>query len=345
MKNILIVDDDIAFLKMIAKRFEAGSQELNPVFVKDGVSAVNQIKNKKIDVIVSDLQMPKMDGYGLLEYVNLNYPDIPVIIMTAFGKPKSKAILMENGAASYFEKPVNLDELISEIDQLVEKESNGGILKSASLEMFTQLVEMEQKTCTIRVKREGINQQDGVLFFRDGEIYFARIGNLKGLEAAYRIFSWHNVTLCIENDCRIKKKKINSDLQAVLLEAMRLKDESDEKEEIIAENFEADQNKSTDNENIEDIHKLTPVDHLKKFIADNSSDITGILDIYEDSSWSEFIKKSSELGNFLNTGDLKACFVNKKDSTNLIIVPDKENTVLSVSPKCDREKVYRILMD
>lgn len=206
MKNILIVDDDIALLKMIAKKFETGPDNFNPVFVKDGVSAVNQIKNKKIDIVISDLQMPKMDGYGLLEYINGNYPDIPVIIITAFGKPKSKTILFENGASGYFEKPVNLDQLISEIKRLYEKESDGGILKSASLEMFTQLVEMEQKTCTIRVKRED-NDQEGVLFFRDGEIYYARIGNLKGLEAAYRIFSWHNVTLFIENDCRLKKEK------------------------------------------------------------------------------------------------------------------------------------------
>jgi CheY-like chemotaxis protein len=342
MKNILIVDDDIAFLKMIAKKFESGTQEFNPVFVKDGVSAVNQIKNKKIDVIVSDLQMPKMDGYGLLEYVNLNYPDIPVIIMTAFGKPKSRAILMENGAAAYFEKPVNLDDLIAEIKGLMENKSNGGILKSASLEMFTQLVEMEQKTCTIRVKREGLDHE-GVLFFREGEIYFARIGNMKGIEAAYRIFSWHNVTLYIENDCRLKKKKINSDLQAVLLEAMRLKDENEDKKNTSGNEESGDT--ELNGQQTEESQKLSSVDYLKKFIADNSSDITGILDIYEDPSWTEFVNRSSELGRFLNTGDLKACYVSKADSSNLIIVPDKENTVLSVSPKCDREKIYRILMD
>ncbi|MCB9481511.1 MAG: response regulator [Desulfobacteraceae bacterium] len=342
MKNILIVDDDIALLKMIAKKFETGSDGFNPVFVKDGVSAVNQIKNKKIDIVVSDLQMPKMDGYGLLEYINANYPDIPVIIITAFGKPKSKTILLENGAAGYFEKPVNLDLLISEIKKLIEKESDGGILKSASLEMFTQLVEMEQKTCTIRVKRED-NDQEGVLFFKEGEIYHARIGNLKGLEAAYRIFSWHNVTLCIENDCRIKKKKINSDLQAVLLEAMRLKDEKDD----IQDNDAEGEGKAGEKAVLKDSEssKISPVNYLKKFIANNSSDITGILDIYEDPKWTEFIKKASELGTFLNTGSLKACYVNMVDSTSLIIVPDEENTVLSVSSKCDREKIYRILMD
>ncbi|MGM0417519.1 MAG: response regulator [Thermodesulfobacteriota bacterium] len=342
MKNILIVDDDIAFLKMIAKKFEAAESDLNPVFVKDGVSAVAQIKNKEIDLVVSDLQMPKMDGYGLLEYINGNYPDIPVIIMTAFGRPKSKAILTDKGASSYFEKPVDLDELLNEIHRLLDQVSNGGVLKSASLEMFTQLVEMEQKTCTIRVQKED-EPKNGVLYFREGEIYYARIGDIKGLEAAYRIFSWHNVTLYIENECRLKKKKINSDLQAVLLEAMRLKDESSEtqeKEAALSEN----ENKSFENED-STAEKFSSVDYLKNFIANNSSSVTGIIDIYEDSSWNDFIENASNLGRFLETGDLKACYVSKSDSKNLIIVPDKENTVLSVSTKCDREKIYRILMD
>lgn len=343
MKNILIVDDDIAFLKMIAKRFESFKGEFNPVFVKDGVSAVAQIRKKDISLIISDLQMPKMDGYGLLEYVTDNYPDIPVIIMTAFGRPKSKIILTEKGASTYFEKPVEIDSLIDEIKRLLTKQSDGGTLNSASLEMFTQLVEMEQKTCTIRVKREG-NKKDGVLFFRDGELYYARIGGLKGVEAAYKIFGWQNVSLQIENNCRLKKKKIESDLQAVLLEAMRLKDESeDEDSSDLADDSTADKGSSNLEKKVE--KKLTPVEYLKKFIEDNSNEVTGISEIYEDDSWKEFLKKSSKLGEFLDGGSLKACYINKNNSDNMIVVPDKDNTVLSISNKCDREKIYRILMD
>ncbi|MDY0132545.1 MAG: response regulator [Desulforegulaceae bacterium] len=332
MKNILVVDHDITFMKMIAKKFESGTKQFNPIFVKDGALAVNQLKKTKIDIIISALQMPKMDGYSLLEFLNLNYPDIPLIIITAFGKPKSREILMEKGASAYFVKPVNFDELISKIKDLKEEKSNGGILRSASLEMFAQLVEMEQKTCTIRIKRES-DGKEGVLCFKEGEIYFARIGNLKGLEAAYKIFSWQNVTLYIENNCRIKKKKINSELQALLLEAMRLKDEKEVKKS------------SAKNKDSREPQKLSPVDSLKKYIEDNLPDKTGVLDVYQDSSWSEFIKSSSMLGLVFKKEDLKACYVSKVDSTNFIIVPDKENTVLSVSSKCDREKIYKILMD
>jgi len=341
MKNILIVDDDITLLKMLAKKLETVKNQFHPIFVKDGASAISQIKNKDISLIISDLQMPKMDGYGLLEYINKNYPDIPIIIMTAFGKPKSKLILMEKGAASYFEKPVDLEGLVLELHRLIEKQSDGGILKSASLEMFTQLVEMEQKTCTIRVVQEQ-NNKKGVLFFREGQIYFARMGDVKGVEAAYSIFSWQNVSLFIENDCNVAEKRIQSDLQAILLEAMRLKDEKAYEisiSEPIVNKIEADTDKEPEQT------KLSSVEYLKRFINSNSSEFTGIHDITKDLSWREFMKRSSAIGEFLHGGELKACYIKKTDSDDMIVVGDDDCTIISIGPKCDREKIYRILMN
>ena len=51
---------------------------------------------------------------------------------------------------------------------------------------------------------------------------------MQGLDAAYLIFSWEEVTLSIQNECPQKDNKINSDLQPIILEAMRLKDEADD---------------------------------------------------------------------------------------------------------------------
>ncbi len=339
MKNILIVDDDIAFLKTIAKNFETVKDKFNTIFVKDGVSAGAQLKKKEIDLVISDLHMPKLDGFALLEYITGGYPDIPVIIITAFGRPKLKSILGEKGVSAYFEKPFDINLLMSEINRLMEKRVDGGILKSASLEMFTQLVEMEQKTCTIRVQREG-GLKGGVLFFRDGELYSARIGNLKGIDAAYRIFSWSNVTLNIENDCKVLNKKIDSDLQAMLLEAMRLKDENGDS----AEDFDNPSEVTTSEKGLS-AKKDSPVEKLKKIIAKKSSDIIGIEEIYTEPSWNDFLERVSKIGSFFEAGSLKACYVHSRDLKNMIIAPDKESVVISVNSKCDREKIYRILMD
>ena len=337
MKNILIVDDDITFLKIISKKFEALAKNLTPIFVKDGFAAVSQIKNKDISLVVSDLQMPKMDGYGLLEFITSNYPDIPVIIVTAFGKPKSKKILLEKGAVSYFEKPLDHKDLIFEIKRLLEKQLDGGVLKSASLEMFVQLLEMEQKTCTIRVEKSEDGKK-GVLFFKNGELYQARTGCINGLDAALKIFNWQDVSLLIENECTIKNRKINMELQAVLLEAMRLKDEIETECRNSFVINEKEEEPETNN-------KLSPVEQLRDFISSNPEDITGINEVYKDDSWKKFLCRVCELGSCLKGGGLKACYINRDDSKSFILVPDKEDMVLSVGKKCNREKIYKILMD
>jgi hypothetical protein len=65
----------------------------------------------------------------------------------------------------------------------------------------------------------------------EGELMDARIRNLQNKPAAYKIFSWSKVTLFIEDKCPLSDKRIDGDLQAILFEAMRLKDEAEDGKE------------------------------------------------------------------------------------------------------------------
>lgn len=62
-----------------------------------------------IDLVVTDLSMPKMDGFELLAYMNRNYPQIPVILMTAYGTPKIEEIVSSMGLFRYLEKPLDIN--------------------------------------------------------------------------------------------------------------------------------------------------------------------------------------------------------------------------------------------
>ncbi len=125
----------------------------------------------------------------------------------------------------YITKPFRVEDLASEIQRTLKREADGGTLHDVSSGMFLQLIEMEQKTCTIRIA-DSRNQKQGVLYFRDGDLLDARINGLKGEKAAHEIFSWDEVTLSIQNGCPLTEKRIQGELQAILLEAMRLKDEA-----------------------------------------------------------------------------------------------------------------------
>jgi len=87
--------------------------------------------------------------------------------------------------------------------------------------MFLQLIEMEQKTCTIRVFNKSTAQR-GDLYFKNGDFLDARIQNSKGLQAAYEILSWDKVAFSIQNSCPPATKRIHDNLKTILEKTMRL---------------------------------------------------------------------------------------------------------------------------
>lgn len=102
MPTILIVDD--------AKidRVLAGScvEQLGatPIYAENGVEALERIEQQKPDGVLTDLQMPEMDGLELVQAIRRDYADVPVVLMTAHGSEEVAASALKHGAASYVPK-------------------------------------------------------------------------------------------------------------------------------------------------------------------------------------------------------------------------------------------------
>lgn len=224
-KNILIVDDEKDMLLSLKEGFETYGEIFSVLLAEDGEKAVDKLKENVISLVVTDLRMPRMDGFSLLIHIMTHYPDIPVIIMTAYSRPVMERMAMKIGAVEYIEKPFRMDDLAQKIISILEKESDGGIFTSVSSGMFTQLIEMEQKTCTVRLVNRSSDQR-GVLFFREGELLDARVNNVQGEPAALEILTWDDVVLSIQDKCSQKEKKIEADFQDILIEAMRLRNKT-----------------------------------------------------------------------------------------------------------------------
>lgn len=227
-RKILIVDDDAEFLASVERQFETAQNIFEVVTATNGMEALNILKTTTIALVVSDLEMPEMDGFVLLAYIGGLYPDIPVIIMNEAGEAGAEDAARESGAAEYLEKPFTPKALLKTISEIYNKLSAGGELSDVSLEMFIQLFEMEQKTCTVRVfdKASG---KTGALFFKNGEMMNARIEEVEGNDAAYEILSWNRISVSISDTCLVDDKLIQGDAQSVLLEAghRRAKQKSD----------------------------------------------------------------------------------------------------------------------
>jgi CheY-like chemotaxis protein len=344
IKKILFAEDDRILRHLVQKKLDKYKNTFIVLTAEDGLDAVRKLKENTISLVVTDLQMPQMDGFALLAHLSEKYADIPVIIQTGYSTPKSKKYVLERGVSGYIEKPFKVEQLAEKIIATLKKESEGGMLQTIPLEMFVQLIEMEQKTCTIRVV-EKTSGELGVLFFRDGNLMEARIGGRHGQQAAYEIFSWDEVTLAIQDDCAIKEKKIEGDLQAILFDAMRLKDEVGEDQEAFSENLDED----LDFEESEpDFHDPQPETlSLEDIVRRKLESVLGerkyLKDIYPDNAWHDLVIQAAEIGKLLEAGTLKSCYINKGEPNDFILVPGEQIVVVTVDPRCPRDRMLRAL--
>ena len=108
-KRILIVDDDESLRWVTQAQLQQSGYEV--AAAENGASALEQIRSVPPDLVITDLKMPGMSGLELLKAIRAQYPEILVIVVTAFGTVENAVEAMKAGAYDYILKPVNMDEL------------------------------------------------------------------------------------------------------------------------------------------------------------------------------------------------------------------------------------------
>ena len=335
IKNVLLVDDDHEMLIALKEGFQKYKDSFSILLASDGLKAVESLKKNTISLVVTDLKMPGMDGFELLAHIMEYYPDIPVTIITGYSTPEMEHLAREGGAVGYIAKPFLIENLARQIMTTLRKESEGGTLHNVSSGIFLQLVEMEQKTCTIRLEDKFSNKK-GILFFQEGDLLDARVNDLQGKNAAYEIFSWDQVNLSIQNGCALKEKRIHSEMQRLILEAARRKDEN-VVEDIQPAVMEAVEPFEPDPEDI--------IVKIKEKIEGKAGPSCGLEDIYQDNSWDSLVLQLSRAGVFFNIGELEMGYIDKGEENDYIVLPGEKTTVISVNPKCPRDKILRLLSE
>lgn len=224
MKSILLVDDETNFLLSLADMLRANEDEFSVKTAGNGKDAANIIDNENVDLVVTDLNMPEMDGFELMAHISRMNSDLPVIAMTAYGTPEMESRLRNMGAFQYIEKPIDFDTLLHKIKDGLKTGSTKGHVAGISLPSFMQLLEMDKKTCTLHIKS---GKHRGDMFFKQGELISARTGSLTSQDAAFEIINWDYPEIEIENSCKFKEedRDINVPMGFLLIESARVKDE------------------------------------------------------------------------------------------------------------------------
>jgi CheY-like chemotaxis protein len=121
--SILVVDDEPDMALLFLQRFRREVREGTYVmhFANSGEMALEQLSNgiePTLIVILSDINMPGMDGLQLLEAVKKRFPDMPVMMVTAYGDDERRQRASTLGAAEFITKPVDFDTLKAQLQQL-----------------------------------------------------------------------------------------------------------------------------------------------------------------------------------------------------------------------------------
>ena len=117
--RILVVDDepDLEPLMLQRLRRKIHSGEYIFSFAHDGVEALEMLKDRDIDLVVSDINMPGMDGLTLLEQIPKVDPNIRAIIVSAYGDMRNIRTAMRRGAFDFIVKPVDFEDLEETIER------------------------------------------------------------------------------------------------------------------------------------------------------------------------------------------------------------------------------------
>ena len=119
MEKILVVDDDTNILKVIKMRLEAEGYQVTTV--GQAKTALDLAKEDVYDFALVDLKLNGVNGIQLMENLHQINPEMPIIILTAYGTIKSAVEAMRKGAYSYLTKPFNYDELLLQTKNCLEK--------------------------------------------------------------------------------------------------------------------------------------------------------------------------------------------------------------------------------
>ncbi len=119
--SILIVDDELLIRDLLYDFFQGQGWRIS--VAENGEKALEILRSKQIDLVLTDIKMPQMDGLTLTSEVRESYPDIPVVLMTGYPSVESAVTALRNKVADYITKPFNINQLFK-IVQAKVKEKN-----------------------------------------------------------------------------------------------------------------------------------------------------------------------------------------------------------------------------
>ncbi len=220
-RTILIVDDEKLFRESLAQGLSSLGHDWRILLASNGREALSILASTPVDLVLTDIKMPELDGFGLLARMTSDFPTIPVIVMTAFGTAEINEKLVKFGVGDLVEKPVDFEAIATRLIETFDTVTSG-VVRGISLATFLQLLELERKSCTIRVTS---GERSGTLHLVQGSVDDAEVGPLRGVEAAQELIAWEHASIELGEPPARRTRNIRKPIRELLLDVFASQDE------------------------------------------------------------------------------------------------------------------------
>jgi predicted regulator of Ras-like GTPase activity (Roadblock/LC7/MglB family)/CheY-like chemotaxis protein len=224
MKRVLVVDDEEDMLWMLQRNLNKGMQDVEILAAKSAEEALAILSDKPANLVITDINMPGMNGLDLLIEINNRFPETGVIIMTAYPSNAYENKAMMSGSLRFIEKPFDINDVRNIVKEALKAhEGFQGTVDGVDLIDIVQFNALSRATAALKVTT---GDQEGMIFFKDGAVVHAMCGQETGEVAFFTILGFNGGSLQNIRGVQPPIVSIHKSIEGLLFEAAVKNDEN-----------------------------------------------------------------------------------------------------------------------
>jgi CheY-like chemotaxis protein len=227
--QLLFVDDDKDFLTVVQDFFGALGENAWQIHCATSADeALEMLKVRKIDLVVTDVNMPMLDGIQFLRILNRRHPDLKKAVITAIATEEKRSACLSEGAELFIEKPRSPEGLKSIFVMLEElmtwtpNEGFQGVLRRVGLQDVIQMECLGRNSSILEIHNRQVR---GRVYIEDGWIIHAQVGDTMGENAFYNLLALPSGEFELQPFEPPSQRTIEGQWEFLLMEAARMRDE------------------------------------------------------------------------------------------------------------------------
>ena len=223
MKRVLVVDDEEDMLWMLQRNLNKGMQDVEILAAKSAEEALAILSDTAVNLVITDINMPGMNGLDLLIEINNRFPKTGVIIMTAYPSNAYENQAMLSGSLRFIEKPFDINEVRTIVKEALKLNKGfQGTVNGVDLIDIVQFNGLSRATAALKVTTE---EREGMIFFKDGVVVHAMCDQETGESAFFTILGFNGGSLQNIRGVQPPIVSIHKNIESLLFEAALNNDE------------------------------------------------------------------------------------------------------------------------